>query len=169
LLFLLGLGVAAAVAIWQQAPGYMDADYYFALGRELARGHGFWQPFLWNFLDDPTGLPHPSHGYWPPLASLLSALSLRLVGGDSFAAGRLGALVTAASLPPLTAAIGFTLEPRRSLALLAGALAAFSGFYAAFLPTTDTFGIVMLLGGATALLLVRPQPAPRRFFLVGIV
>ena len=71
-LLLLGLLVAGLGSIWIQAPGYMDADYYFATGQELSRGRGFVEPFIWNYLDDPSGLPHPSHLYWlrqdtPPL------------------------------------------------------------------------------------------------------
>jgi hypothetical protein len=76
-LFILGLFVAGLGAIWIQSPGYMDADYYFATGQELSRGHGFIEPFLWNYLDDPAGLPHPSHLYWLPLTFLWSLLHLR--------------------------------------------------------------------------------------------
>jgi hypothetical protein len=62
-LLLAGLGLIAAlfVAAFQSAPGYMDADYYYAGGRTLATGHGFTEMVLWNYLDNPAGLPHPSN------------------------------------------------------------------------------------------------------------
>ncbi|NOY99246.1 MAG: hypothetical protein GXP40_08605 [Chloroflexi bacterium] len=148
LLFLLGLGVALGVAHFQSAPGYMDADYYYAGGLRLADGHGFSEPFLWNYLDDPDGLPHPSHAYWMPLASILAGAGMRLAGTLGFAAARWPFLLLSASVPLITAALTFSLTSRRDLSLCAGLLAAFAGYYAPFLSTTDTFGLYMLLGGA---------------------
>ena len=152
LLALLGLAVSAAMAAFQPAPDYMDADYYFATGLQLATGHGFTEPFLWNYLDDPAGLPHPSHAYWMPLASLLAAVIPALSGHLTWFAGRIPFLLAAALIPPLTAALAFSLTSRYTLALTSGLLAVFSGYYAPFLPVTDTFGLYMLLGGLFFLL-----------------
>lgn len=148
LLFLLGLGAVLAVAAFQRTPGYMDADYYYAGGLRLAQGQGLSEPFLWNYLDDPAGLPHPSHAYWMPLASFLAAAGMWASGAVGFWAGRLGFLLAAACLPPLTAGLAYTLTRRSDSALLAGLLAVFPAFYLPFLPTTDNFGLYMLLGGA---------------------
>lgn len=145
-LFLLGLAVILCVAAFQFAPGYMDADYYYAGGLRLAGGYGFSELMLWNYLDDPHGLPHPSHAYWMPLASLLAGLGLKLFGTTGFAAARLPFLVLAAFLPPLSAALSFSLTGRREAAILAGLLAVFPVFYLPYLPTTDTFSLYMLLG-----------------------
>ena len=60
ILFVAGLLMASAVAWFQTVPGYMDADYYYAGGLRLVQGHGFTETFLWNFLDNPQSLPHPS-------------------------------------------------------------------------------------------------------------
>lgn len=155
LLGLAGLAVALTVAAFQPVPGYMDADYYYAGGLQLAAGRGFTEPYLWNFLDDPTGLPHPSHGYWMPLASLLAAAGASLFGPGSWSAARIGFLLVAAGLPPVTAAISWSLASRRDLALTSGLLAVFSGFYLPFLTTTETFGLYMLLGGLFVLLVIR--------------
>ena len=46
LLFLLGLAVPLAIAQLQSLPGYMDADYYFGGGIQLAQGNGFNEPYL---------------------------------------------------------------------------------------------------------------------------
>jgi hypothetical protein len=151
----LGLVVAVLVAAFQPAPGYMDADYYYAGGRDLATGHGFTEMVLWNYLDNPAGLPHPSNAYWMPLASLLAAAGAALFGPSSWTAARVGFVAVAAALPPLTAALAWNLSARRDLAITAGLLAVFPAFYLPFLPVTDTFGLYMLLGGLFFLLLSR--------------
>lgn len=147
LLALAGLCVAALVAVFQPAPGYMDADYYFAGGLQLADGRGFTEPYLWNYLDDPPGLPHPSHAYWMPLTSLLGAAGMLLAGSKTWFAARLGFLLLAAALPPLTARLSHLLTGRVEHAILAGALAVFPVFYWPYLTITDTFGPYLFLGG----------------------
>jgi hypothetical protein len=147
ILAVVGFLIALCVAVFESAPGYMDADYYYASALRLTQGHGFSEMVLWNYLDDPAGLPHPSHAYWMPLPALLAAAGMWVSGSQAFWAARLGALALAAFLPVLTAGLCFSLTARRDQAWLAGALALFSGFYAPFLVTTDAFGLVMVLGG----------------------
>jgi len=43
LLGLLGFGRAWLTSRPQTSPGYMDADYYFIGGLQLAQGRGFWE------------------------------------------------------------------------------------------------------------------------------
>jgi len=138
----------------------MDAEYYFSGGRQLASGQGFNEPFLWNYLDDPQGLPHPSHAYWMPLASILAAAGLVLGGTADFAAGRWIFILVAACLPPLSAALSYRLNQRSEAAWLSGLLAVFPVFYLAYLPTSDTFGLYMLLGGLWLLAAQSPVKAP---------
>ena len=147
LLFLLNLGILIVVAQFQSAPGYMDAEYYFAGGQRLAHGDGFTEPFLWNYLDEPAGIPHPSHSYWMPLASILVYLSLKLGGSLSFSYGRFSFILIAACLSPLTAAMAYRFTLRQGAAWLAGVLALLPVFYLAYLPTSDTFACYMVLGG----------------------
>lgn len=151
-LFLSGLLINSAVAWFQSAPGYMDADYYYAGGLQIAGGRGFYEPYLWHYLDDPASLPHPSHTYWMPLASLLSAAGLSVAPALGLTAARAGFILAAACVPLLTAALAMSLTSKKELAFASGLLAVFSGFYLPFLPTTDTFGLYML-GGAGFLVL----------------
>ena len=88
-LFILGLLVSLGVASFQKLPGYLDSDYYFVGGLQLVQGKGFTEPFLWNYLDNPAGLPHPSHTYWLPLSSILAAISMYLTGQHTYTAARL--------------------------------------------------------------------------------
>ncbi len=168
LLALLGLAVVTFVAALQPAPGYMDADYYYAGGLQLVNGHGFTEPYLWNYLDNPIGLPHPSHGYWMPLASLLAAAGAALFGPGSWFAARTGFLLVAALIPPLTAALAWSFTSRRDLALTSGLLAVFPAFYLPFLPTTDTFGLYMLFGGIFFLIVNRKSSIVNSL-LLGII
>ena len=150
---ILGLLVVSSVAYFQASPGYMDADYYFAGGMRLAQGKGFSEDILWNYLDDPAGLPHPSHGYWMPMVSILAACGMLVTGLERFATARLALILTAAAIPPLTGALSWKLSGRKQNAWLAATLACLPGFYLPFLPVTDAFGVIMLLGGAFFLLL----------------
>jgi hypothetical protein len=159
LLALLGLVAVTIVAALQPSPGYMDADYYYAGGLQLVNGHGFTEPYLWNYLDDPAGLPHPSHAYWMPLASLLAAAGAALFGPASWFAARTGFLLVAALIPPLTAALAWSFTSRRDLSLTSGMLAVFPVFYLSFLPVTDTFGLYMFFGGLFFLILNRKSSA----------
>ena len=148
LLFILGSLVASSVAFFQHTPGYMDADYYYAGGISLAKKEGFSEPFLWNYLDDPAGLPHASHAYWMPLASILVAAGMTLSGELGFSSGRLAFILIAGLVPVFTAGLSFSITRHTRKALISGFLALFAAFYLSYLPTTDTFGIYMLLGAA---------------------
>lgn len=147
ILFLLGLAVQVVVAAFQTIPGYLDADYYFMGGMQLAEGRGFTEPFIWNYLDDPQGIPNPSHGYWMPLASLVTALGMIVTGQTTYAAGRLGFILLAALVPPLTVYAAWSYTQKSALAWTSGLLAVFPVFHTAFMPVPDNYAIYMLTGG----------------------
>jgi hypothetical protein len=167
LLAVLGTAVSVAVASFQAFPGYLDSDYYFGGGLQLAAGKGFTEPYVWNYLDDPAGLPHPSHTYWMPLASLISAAGMWLTRQHTYASGRLGFLLLAALVPVLTAALAYQFRRRQDLALISGLLAVFSGYYAPFLPVTDNYGADMILGAMFFMLMLRRRPAAN--LAIGLV
>ncbi|HEY3310471.1 MAG TPA: hypothetical protein VGK00_02420 [Anaerolineales bacterium] len=166
-IFLLGLVLNFSLAWFEHAPGYMDADYYFAGGLRLAEGHGFTETYLWNYLDNPQSLPHPSHAYWFPLASILAAAGMVLTGQHTFEAARLGFILVAALAAPVAALLCYQISSRRETSLVAGLLVVFSAYHAPFMPTTDNFGLYMLFGGLFFLLL----PLKGRFgpLLLGLV
>ena len=146
LLAILGLGLALLVGQFQRFPGYLDSDYYFGGGVQLALGNGFTQPYLWNYLDDPQGLPHPSHSYWMPLASILTAAGMLVTGRADFASGRLAFLALAAAAPVLTGRLAYAFSRNRALALVSGLLAVFSIYYVPFMPVPDNYGLYIVLG-----------------------
>ncbi len=167
-LFLLSVLVLSLVGYFQSSPGYMDADYYFAGGTLLAENRGLNEPFIWNYLDNPQSVPHPAFTYWMPLAALISAASMAVTQQVDYSSARIGFLLLAASIAPLTAYLSYRLNRTRWSALISGGLAIIAGFYLAYLPTTDTFAIYMLLG-TLLLLLAIPQenpPGRLRWFLI---
>jgi uncharacterized membrane protein len=170
--FLLSVGLATCLlaAIWVRGPGYMDADYYLLMAEQLAQGKGLNEPVLWNYLDDPSGLPHPSHLYWLPLASFLAAGSMSLFG-ESFRTAQIPFLLIAAALPLLAGRLAFQFTQDRELATQAGWLAAFSGFFLAFNVTTDAFALYAALGAIAFWLMASAmeKQTARRWLAVGIV
>ena len=60
LTYLIALVVITTVGLFQRSAGYMDAEYYASIGSGIREGVGFNQNFLWNYLDNPTGIPFPS-------------------------------------------------------------------------------------------------------------
>jgi hypothetical protein len=166
---LCGFLVSCVVAQFQSAPDYPDADYYYAGGLQLVSGNGFSEPYLWNFLDDPISIPHPSFGYWMPMASFLTAGSAWLFG-LSWMKARVGFLILAGLLPPLSAALAFSISERNNDAWIAGLLAVFSGYYVVFLPITDTFGLYMFFGGLFFLIYGSQKiKCYQKVFLLGLL
>ncbi len=156
-LFTISLLVMLGIGWLETSPGYMDADYYYASALRIASDKAWGEPFVWNYLADPVGLPHPSFTYWMPLAGILSALGMYLTGSGDFWSARILFFLIAACISPLTAFMAFTFTPKRWAGLLAGALGIFAGFYLVYLPTTETFAVYMLLGGATFIIIRRLQ------------
>jgi hypothetical protein len=155
ILFALALMVALVIAALQPVPGYMDADYYYAGGKQLASGNGFTDPFLWNYLDSPQALPHPSNSYWNPLASIVAAGGMVLTGRINFLSARIGFILMAVLAPLAVAALAYRISRKRKIALLAGLLTIFSGYYLPFIVTTDNYSLYMLLGAIYFLVLDR--------------
>jgi hypothetical protein len=170
-LFILGLVVCGLTATLVPTPGYMDAYYYFGGARQLARGRGFTEPYVWNYLLPFQALPIPSHLYWMPLTSLVVAPALAWAGETSvtvlFQVAQAPMVVLAALLPLLTYRVAFTLTSRRGAAWVAAVFTLTSAYYLPYWPTTDAFALYGLVAGG-ALILVGQPPNKRTLFLAGI-
>jgi len=108
-LFLLSLAVRLGVALLIRRPGYMDAAYYAAGAVRLAQSGGLSEPFIWNYLDDPTGIPHPGFLYWMPFPSLLAA-PLAALFPDSFFTLQLPFALLSALLPLVAFGLAWSLD-----------------------------------------------------------
>src|SRR5262249_33263677 len=139
LLLIAALAVNTPAAFFVSRPGYMDAYYYFGGALQLARGRGFTEPYVWNYLDSirvlphPTGaLPPPSHLYWMPLTSLVAAPFIALAGpyrpnAALFRAAQVPFVLLASLLPLLSYAAAALTTGLRRHALAAGLLTIFTG------------------------------------------
>lgn len=171
-LFILALIPPILIAQYQPAPGYLDSDYYYAGGIQLVSGKGFTEPYMWNYLDGSTSLPHPSHGYWQPLASIVAAFGMWLTGETTYASARLFFILIAGLVPPVTTYFAYQFTQRRDLAIISGLLAIFSVYSAPFMGVTDNFGTFMLLGALYFILigqLVHNPSLTRNWLLLGLL
>ena len=142
-------------------PGYVDAYYYFGGALQLARGAGFTEPYLWNYLaagQPGVGMtpPWPSHLYWMPLASILAApfmaLAERLAGtalpnAILFRMAQVPFMALAATLPLLTYGVAWRLSRLRRHAVAAALLTLIAPFYFAYWFSTDAFAVYALAAG----------------------
>jgi hypothetical protein len=108
-LFALGLGVRVLLILLYPDPAYVDSYYYVSVARSLAAGHGFSINYIWTFVDtgghlpaNPT-LPIPSNAHWMPLASLVQAPFIVVLGPSAFASALPFALIGALAAPMIWA------------------------------------------------------------------
>jgi hypothetical protein len=146
LLFLAALLVSLAQAFFIEQPGVMDACYYYGGGVNLARGLGWNEFFLWNYLDSAATIPHPANMYWMPLPSLLAAAGM-LLAGEGFRQAQIPLIVLATGFPFLVFLAGKQLTGSFRTAILAGFLSIASGFYTVYWVNTESFLTFAWMGG----------------------
>ena len=144
-LFLLALLIRILVLIPVHWPGYMDAAYSYDIALNMFMGGGLNEPFLWNYLDQPTGIPHPSHLYWMPLPTLLAAASMAILG-TGYRAAQVPFVLVSALLPLVSYWVAIMVTKRRRYGWIAGLLTVFSGFYVPYWGHTDNFAPFALVG-----------------------
>jgi len=150
LVYLVAFLVYAVVAWPHTHPPYIDSFYYVDIARNLARGQGFSENFVWNYLGGTPSLPHPSSAYWLPGMSVLLAPVLALGGGYHGAA--LMTAATAALCPALAAKIGRDVFGTLRHPLTMAALTLFNGVWFHDWTTPDAFVLYAVLATATLLL-----------------
>lgn len=151
LIFALTLFAGLLVAASIDQPGYTDAYYYYNAAERTVTGAGLTDPYVaLTYIGAPGALPTPSHLYWMPLTSLAAVPGMWL-GGANFDAAQAGFVILWALLAVVAFGCGAWLGETRRHAWMAGLLTIFSGFFAPFWTTTDSFGP---FGAAGALALV---------------
>jgi len=165
-IFVLALLARVAVAAFQSHPGYMDAYYYTVGAQRLVEGLGFTEPYVWNYLDDPTSLPRPSHLYWMPLPSILAAASMTIFG-SSYHAAQVPFVLLASLVPLIAYTIAWRATSQRRAAWIAALLAIFSGFYVPFWGVPESFAPYAVFG-SLALLLAGAGRSKRASFAAGV-
>ena len=146
------LAVRAASMLVVSQPGYTDAYYYALVAERVALGQGLTADFVWNFMEVPAfgELPVASHRFWMPLATLIQAAGIRLVGGlvGSFGAAQLAIVAIAAAIPAVAYAAARSLQTTHRQAMLAAAFAGLGGAFAPAWVSLDSFVPAAVLGTA---------------------
>lgn len=150
MIFILGLAVRLLTALPMRQPGFMDAHYYYVGALNLIESRGFNDPYIWNYLDDPAGVPHPSHLYWMPLPSLAAWIGMVLLG-PSYRAGQWGFILLSSLLPLVSYAVARQVSDQHRHAILAALVTILSGFYVRFWVSPDP-ATPFALSGSLALL-----------------
>ncbi len=139
-LLLMAITLVARVitALPVQQAGYMDASYAVHVAENLAAGRGFVEDILWNYLDQPAGLPHPSNLYWMPLPSILIAPFFLLLG-RSYHVAQIPFILLSPIPSLLTFHLGRKVLGRDDYAWIAALFTVFSGFYMVYWVSPDNF------------------------------
>ena len=171
-LYLLALGVRAALMVSFPDPAYPDSYYYADVARQIASGHGLTVPFIWIFaevgnrLPNPAVLPVPSNAHWLPLASFIQAPFVSLLGPTAYA-NDIPMILIGALAAPLTWLIARDAGARPLVAAAAGVLSAVPGAVAVFLAQPENFAILQPLVAATLWLVARGLRGDGRSFAVA--
>lgn len=121
-----------------QQAGYMDASYAVHIAENIARGRGFSEDVLWNYLDQPGNLPHPSNLYWMPLPSILIAPFFVWLG-VSYHVAQIPFILLSSLLPLFAFYLSRRIFHRDDYAWAAALFTAFSGFYTIYWVSPDNF------------------------------
>ena len=137
-------------------PGYTDAYYYANVAARLAHGQGLTVDFVWSFIEAPDLAPLPvaSHRFWMPLATVVQAVGIVILGplvGD-FRAGQIPLVIIACLLVPLAYALARALGTSDRAALAAAAIVGAGGVFAPAWVTADAFALAAALGASFFLL-----------------
>jgi Dolichyl-phosphate-mannose-protein mannosyltransferase len=142
------VGTIMAAALHQ--PGYTDAYYYFNAGQRLVQGKGLTDAALWTYIGAPVSLPAPSHLYWMPLASLIAAAGMAILG-PTFHAAQFFFVPMYAGVVVVGFTLGALLGGTRRTAWLSAILTLCSSFFVPYWTTTSTFAPFALTGSLALL------------------
>jgi len=149
----------------------MDAEYYYLGGKYLSQNQ-INAAFVWNYLDNPQGLPYPLFSYWMPFASLLTYLPLAISNSDSFQVSRIIFWLLSSLMVPGLIFITHKITKNQYIAVISGVFALFNGFYFKYITITETITPYLILGGLffyLSYLLLEKEVKPIFLFLLGIV
>jgi hypothetical protein len=176
-LLLYGLAIVVRLALIGLYPdaAYADSYYYVDVARSLAAGHGFTVPFIWIFAEvgnripDVPVLPIPSNAHWLPLASIVQAPFIAVLGPTGFASALPLALISAVAAP-LTWLIARDAGAPRVVWAAAGVLVAIPAAGTVFMGQPENFALLLPLVAGTLWLTARGlKGSAASFALAGLL
>lgn len=168
---LFAFGVAALLVFGVVgAPTFTDAYYHFNAASRAARGDGLTDAYVWTYIGATGSLPMPSHLYWMPMTSALSATSMIIFNAPgSYAAAQVPLALMFWGAALIAFHLGRKLGGTARHAWVAGLLMLFSPFFARFWGATDTFAPYAFWGAACLVVTGAAVERPRawRWALAG--
>jgi len=167
---LLSLSVRILTALPQQQPHYFDAYYYYNVAENLSLGRGFVVDFIWNYLQPPDVVTHPSNLYWMPLTSIIAWPSFAILGA-SYRAAQIPFILLSALPPVLAYYLSYRIYRRRDYAYLAAILTTFAPFYLKYWACPDNFAPFAVAGGLSLITMYLgwSEREARYFLLTGLL
>jgi hypothetical protein len=171
--YLLSLGFFTAISFLQKTPGYMDASYYYAMGKQIAAGNAGSEPFIWNYLANPVSIPAVSFTYWMPFAAILAAFGMILVHSTVYWAARLPFVLLAGLIPVINVYFASGCTKNKYLQIMSAFFGVLSAYYLVYQTISETFVPYIVLGGLFLILLQKifsniTQARWFFYFLLGI-
>jgi hypothetical protein len=168
-LFAVALVVRLVAASAITFPATEGSAYYVDVARNLVEGQGMVSSAIWSYATPPLVVPKPAFELWLPMATLVSAVPMAILG-TSFSAAQLGGVVLGAFAAPLAWAVGreaatvASLGPVRTAAVAAGSglIVAVLGPFAVAAALPDSTTPFLVFGVLAALLMPRALAAARR-------
>ena len=151
--YLLSLGFFIAISLLQKTPGYMDASYYYAMGKQIAAGKGGSEPFIWNYLANPVSIPAVSFTYWMPFTAILAAFGMILVHSTAYWAARLPFILLAGFIPVISVFFASGCTKDKYLQIMSAIFGILSAYYLVYQTISETFVPYIVLGGLFLILL----------------
>ncbi|HYN69583.1 MAG TPA: hypothetical protein VEX41_05175 [Candidatus Eisenbacteria bacterium] len=111
-------GVSVVAGMW--AAGFLtfprpeDVAYYVGVARNLVEGRGLVTDAIWSYQTPPLVFPRPAFEVWLPLPTFLAA-GVMAIGGTTFAAAQLSAIVVAGLMAVLAWRLGLDVAAERGL------------------------------------------------------
>src|SRR5258706_850850 len=171
-LYVLALVVRAILMVTFPDAAYPDSYYYVDVARSIAAGHGLNVDFVWifaevgNHIPDPAALPIPSNAHWLPLASLLQAPFIAVLGPNAYASA-IPMILIGSLVAPLTWLIARDAGARPLVAVAAGVLSAVPGAATVFMAQPENFAILHPLVAATIWCTARGLKGDGRAFAIA--
>jgi hypothetical protein len=173
LLYALALLVRLVLVALYPDPAYPDSFYYVDVARSLAATGRLEVDFVWIFAEvgghipAVPALPVPSNAHWLPLASLIQAPFIALLGPTALASAVPTVLIGSLTAP-LTYAIARDAGSRAEVRWGAGVLAAMPAAGTVFMSQPENFALLQPLVAATLWLAARGlKGQPVAFALAG--
>lgn len=134
------------VFMWQDRPTYTDAYYHYNAAVQAVNGNGFTDEYFWTYIGAPDSLPAPSHLYWMPGTTIISAAGMSLFG-DTYRAAQIPLALLLWGTVMVTLWVAHLLKARSSQAYIAATITLFGGFFLPFYGATDTITPYAFFGG----------------------